>query len=89
MVDERKAELVIHEAHTSLPKDIFPGQRWKHYKGGEYEIVCLAVKEDTMDQVVVYRSLSYGTIWVRNLSVWNEMVETPSGSVRRFYPLEP
>jgi hypothetical protein len=79
----------IHEAHLTLPTDIFPGQRWTHYKGGEYEIICLAVKEDTMEQVVVYRSLSYGTVWVRDLKVWNGIVETENGPVHRFRPGSP
>lgn len=58
-----------------------PGDFWTHYKGGVYQIVALAVKEDTGEPVVVYRSCKYGTVWVRTLSNWTEDVTLPDGTV--------
>jgi hypothetical protein len=48
-----------------------PG-RYKHYKGGEYEVIGLAVQEDTVDKIVdpglggiqfvIYRPLTPGSV---------------------------
>jgi hypothetical protein len=44
------------------------GQRWKHFKGGIYEIVCIAARESDQQPMVVYREGSYNsTIWTRPL----------------------
>lgn len=63
---------------------IFPGDRYRHYKGGEYEIVAGAIQEDTLAPVVVYRSIQHGTVWVRTLNNWNEEVEVNGTRVKRF-----
>lgn len=78
-----------HEAQRNFPTNIWQGQRWKHYKGGEYEVVSLGVKEDTAEKMVVYRSLAYGTVWIRTLTNWFENVTTPDGRlVPRFKTVE-
>lgn len=33
------------------------GQRYRHYKGGTYEVVSVSIMEDTLRAVVTYRSL--------------------------------
>jgi hypothetical protein len=44
------------------------GQRWKHFKGYIYEIVCIAARELDQQLMVVYREASgSGTIWTRPL----------------------
>jgi|GEM_PF-3384339 len=60
------------------------GDRYRHYKGGEYEIVAAAIQEDTLVSVVVYRSIEHGTVWVRTLKNWNEEVEFNGTRVKRF-----
>ena len=63
--------------------------KYKHYKGGEYEIVALAKDEETHEDLVVYRAL-YGEnqVWVRPLSMFNENVEVDGEVVPRFIFLE-
>lgn len=63
---------------------IKPG-RYRHFKGGEYEVVGLAKHSETMDEMVVYRAL-YGErgLWVRPASMWNETVERDGKTFRRF-----
>lgn len=51
-----------------------PGQVYEHYKGDRYEVVCRSVKEDTLEQLVSYRSLKYGYVWTRTLENWQEAV---------------
>lgn len=63
---------------------IKPG-RYRHFKGGEYEVVGLAKHSETMEELVVYRAL-YGEcgLWVRPASMWNETVERDGKTFRRF-----
>ena len=51
------------------------GQRYRHFKGGEYEIVAMALQEDTLLPVVVYRSLSKGLIWVRTVEDFMQVID--------------
>lgn len=60
-----------------------PG-RYRHYKGGEYELLLTAIDEATLEPLVVYRSLSQSTVWVRTLENWNETVAIGGTQVNRF-----
>lgn len=48
---------------------------YKHYKGNEYRVLGVANHSETLEKMVVYQAL-YGNydIWVRPLSMWNELV---------------
>lgn len=46
---------------------IFPGQIYKHKKGGTYRILYLAKHTETGEQMVIYQSLEYKRIWARPL----------------------
>lgn len=49
-------------------RDPLPGERWRHFKGGEYEIVAVAKGTWTdHPRYVVYRAAD-GTVWVRPLA---------------------
>ncbi len=63
---------------------IQPSQIFRHYKGGEYKVVATAIQEDTLEQVVVYRSLAKGITWVRTLTNWNQEVAINGKKVKRF-----
>jgi hypothetical protein len=54
-----------------------PGEKWKHYKGGEYEIVCMCNHTDTDEVLVVYRSFSFGGFHARPFSEWNDVIGVP------------
>ena len=55
--------------------------RYKHYKGGEYEVIAVGLQEATHEPMVVYRSLQdggdfpAGTIWIRPESEFVEKFE--------------
>lgn len=59
--------------------------KYRHFKGGEYEVLALATHSETGEQMVVYRAL-YGKrgVWVRPASMWNESVERDGTVYRRF-----
>lgn len=57
-----------------LPKT---GEKYRHFKGGEYEIVSLAVGSEDGDNQVVYRALYEPfTVYVRPLEMFMEPVDT-------------
>jgi len=45
---------------------------YEHYKGGRYQVITLSTHTETNEKMVVYKSLLFGSIYVRPLSVWNE-----------------
>lgn len=61
-----------------------PG-RYRHYKGGEYEVLCDARHSETEEALVVYRAL-YGErgVWVRPRAMWEELVTVDGRDLPRF-----
>ena len=59
--------------------------RYRHFKGKEYELLYIATHSETLEPMVVYRAL-YGEhgVWVRPLSMWNEIVLHEGREVPRF-----
>jgi hypothetical protein len=53
---------------------IEPCRIYRHYKGGLYIVIALAIDEDTLEPCVVYGSNAKGTAWVRTLANWTETV---------------
>lgn len=63
---------------------IRPG-RYRHFKGGEYEVLCTARHSETGEDTVVYRALyGEGQVWVRPASMWNETVRRGGKAIQRF-----
>lgn len=67
-----------------MQSDIKPG-KYLHFKGKEYEVLYIAKHSETLEEMVVYRSL-YGEhgVWVRPKKMWNELVEHEGKLVKRF-----
>ncbi len=53
-----------------------PGENYQHYKGGKYEVICLSNHTDTKEPLVIYKSLSFGSIYARPLKEWFDIVES-------------
>ena len=60
--------------------------RFRHYKGGLYELVCMATLESDLSQMVVYRAAD-GSIWTRPISVFFELIDVDGKLVPRFAPV--
>jgi len=61
-----------------------PG-RYRHFKGGEYEVIGTARHSETLEELVVYRALyGEGGLWVRPAAMWNEIVEREGRRFPRF-----
>lgn len=57
-----------------------PRQQYKHYKGGTYEVISMATHTETQEKLVVYKSLNFGSVYVRPYEIWNS--ETENGQKR-------
>jgi hypothetical protein len=65
-----------------------PLGRYRHYKGGEYELVGVARHSETLEVLVVYRPLYNATgLWVRPYAMFFESVEVDGRVQRRFAPM--
>ncbi|MBE6538860.1 MAG: DUF1653 domain-containing protein, partial [Ruminococcaceae bacterium] len=65
------------------PEGIKKG-KYRHYKGGEYEVIDFAIDSETLEDVVLYRSLETGKIWVRPVWMFEETVCINALPVKRF-----
>ena len=64
--------------------DIKPG-RYRHFKGNEYQVIGMARHSETEEELVVYRPLyGEGGLWVRPVSMWNELVTRDGKTQPRF-----
>lgn len=83
LVSERDNDFMIKSKKDIIQEDdeIIIGGKYKHYKGGEYEVVGIAKHTETLEELVIYRSLD-GTnnIWARPKSIFMDYVE----EVKRF-----
>jgi|APAra7269097559_1048567.scaffolds.fasta_scaffold12607_1 hypothetical protein len=61
--------------------------RFRHYKGGVYEVVCEATLEADHTAVVVYRGQD-GKTWVRPRDAFHGSVEVDGERLPRFTPLD-
>ncbi|TXG00027.1 DUF1653 domain-containing protein [Massilia arenae] len=61
--------------------------RYRHYKGGIYELVCEAVLEADHTPVIVYRGQD-GVVWVRPRDAFFETVTVDGRILPRFTLLD-
>jgi len=66
---------------------IAPG-RYRHYKGGEYEVVGVVRHSETLEPMVLYRPLYNDSgLWVRSLDMFIGQVEIGGVVLQRFAPV--
>jgi hypothetical protein len=59
-----------------------PGERYQHYKGGQYEIVCMCNHTETNEVLVIYKSLSFGGFHARPYNEWHDILKIEDGRRR-------
>ena len=63
--------------------------KYRHFKGNEYEVLCIAKHSETLQPLVVYKALyGEGGVWVRPLAMWNEKIEHQGKTLSRFTYIE-
>jgi hypothetical protein len=66
-------------------KESVPTGRYRHYKGGLYEVLGVARHSETEEELVVYRPLyGEGGLWVRPRAMFLETVRINGQDVPRF-----
>ena len=60
--------------------------RFRHYKGGMYDLVCEATLESDGTPMIVYRAAD-GSTWCRPKDVFYELVEVDGEKIPRFAPV--
>lgn len=59
--------------------------KYRHFKGQEYEVIAIAKHSETLEEMVVYKALyGAGDVWVRPVSMWEEVVTKDSKTFKRF-----
>ena len=62
-----------------------PPGRYRHYKGGDYEVIGCARHSETLEPVVVYRPLYKDSgLWVRPHAMFFGTLEVDGQLMRRF-----
>ena len=63
--------------------------KYRHFKGNEYRVIGIASHSETLEPMVVYQALyGEGGLWVRPAKMWNEIIELPEKTVKRFELVE-
>jgi len=71
-----------------LPLPATPTGRYRHYKGGEYEVIGVARHSETLEPMVVYRPLYNDSgLWIRPHAMFFGSLEVDGAQVRRFTAL--
>ena len=67
-----------------------PVGRYRHYKGGEYEVMGVARHSETLEPLVVYRPLyNESGLWVRPHAMFFGQLEHAGRTVQRFTRVDP
>jgi len=67
------------------PLPTIPLGRYRHYKGGEYEVLGVVRHSESLEALVLYRPLYNETgLWVRPLAMFVEQIEINGRTQPRF-----
>ena len=67
------------------PLPIITLGRYRHYKGGEYEVLGVVRHSETLEPMVLYRPLyNESGLWVRPYSMFTEQVQINGRVQQRF-----
>lgn len=65
-----------------------PAGRYRHYKGGDYEVLGVARHSETLEPLVVYRPLYNASgLWVRPHAMFFGTLEVDGAVLQRFVRL--
>lgn len=58
---------------------------YRHYKGGEYEVIGFAKHSETEEKLVIYRNIhNLSEVWARPYSMFFDIIELNGNKVKRF-----
>ena len=61
---------------------------YRHFKGNIYRVLHIAKHSETLEDIVVYQAM-YGErgVWVRSMTMFEEVIERDGRTFRRFEPI--
>lgn len=80
--ESMKAAQLALRMNRNAPR---PNSKWRHFKGGEYEVLCCGVNEKTLEPEVIYYGRDMEFPAIRPLAEWLGLHETEK--VRRYTPI--
>jgi len=74
-----KLTLVLSQKANELKRGIY-----QHYKGSKYEVLDVVRHSETLEEMVCYKKLEDGGLWVRPLKMFTENIDVGGKTVPRF-----
>ncbi|MBV8501674.1 MAG: DUF1653 domain-containing protein [Paucibacter sp.] len=70
------------------PLPATPTGRYRHYKGGEYEVIGVGRHSETLEPLVIYKPLYNASgLWLRPHAMFFGTLQVDGAIVQRFAPL--
>lgn len=63
--------------------------KYRHYKGGVYEVIGLATESDTEEDIVVYKNIETGRLFTRRKDIFLGKADIDGVECPRFDFVEP
>jgi len=70
------------------PLPAIPRGRYRHYKGGEYEVLGTARHSETLEPMTIYRALDGSGLWVRPAAMFVETIDWKGLPQARFAKID-
>lgn len=84
---EKIGETKEKKKETVTPIEVKIGE-YRHFKGGEYQVIGIAKHSETGEEMVVYQALyDNNSLWVRPKKMFEEIIERDGKKLRRFEPI--
>lgn len=81
----KKSEKQLKELLAIAAEMVPEKSLWRHYKGNDYMVDCIAFDEETLDFEIIYHPVDHPTIhFSRLMAVWLETVEYKGHTLPRF-----
>nr|DAZ52218.1 MAG TPA: Protein of unknown function (DUF1653) [Caudoviricetes sp.] len=48
---------------------------YRHFKGGLYKVICIAIHTETNETLVVYKNIKSGVVFTRNIQMFLSKVD--------------
>lgn len=62
--------------------------KYRHFKGGDYEVIGIAKHSETLEDLVIYRHYGEQELWARPLKMFLENVTIDGKEIARYEYVE-
>lgn len=64
------------------------GKKYRHYKGGIYNVINIAVHTETEEVLVIYQGLKTNKVWARPKEMFEDTIKIDDNIINRFEQLD-